>query len=91
MSQTDPVFCEPGCLQPGHVRRSYQELCGGGGCRRFADPGVQPERRHLSAVSGREEQTPLVLAEAQIYTHGFQAQRYFNRRPAYKSRYTSVA
>lgn len=69
MSQTDPGFCEPGCLQPGHVRCSYQELCGGGGCGRLADPGVQPQRPHLGADSGAEAQTPLVLAEAQIYTH----------------------
>lgn len=91
MRQTDSVYCEPGCLQPGHVRHSYQELCGGGGCRRFADPGFQPKRHHLSADSRGEAQTPLVLAEAQIYAHGFQAQRYFNRGPAYKSRCTSVA
>lgn len=76
---------------PGNVRHSYQELCGRGGCRRFADPGVQPERHHLRADCRGRAQTALVLAEAKIHPYGFQAQRYISRRPAYKARYTSVA
>lgn len=52
MSQTDPVFLRTWLPPAGAMfAAGYQELCGGGGCRRFADSGVQPDRPHVLSVA----------------------------------------